>query len=160
MKRIIIGMLAVFSLILTGCMDVAMEYRPAAQLSEKYAHSAGDEYLTIYYSLKEAPEGQVLMMSVKNTGNIFMKNISINYDECCQAVVKGEGSYNYKNLGNLKHRASKTMTLNLPKGDIPSVKLSYRFTPVQEDNFMVPESSAGFEHSEPIEGVITLYFDK
>lgn len=65
MKKYIMVLLAsVF--FMGGCMDVSsMQYQPARELAERYDNSAKDDYLTVYYEIKDAPEGQILMMSIK-----------------------------------------------------------------------------------------------
>lgn len=156
MKKIILAVIAVMSLMLGGCVDASMQFKPQADLADKYDNSVSDDYLSVYYTVKDAPDGQLLMMTVKNTGNIFMKNLSFNYDDCCQAMHKGPGSYNYKNIGNLKNRASKQMTLPLPKGEIPSVKIDYSFTPVVEDAFLNRDAAYPADMSD-ITGTITIY---
>lgn len=155
MKKIILVAFAALTMMLTGCVDVGMQFQPQADLTDKYDNSVSDDYLSIFYTVKDAPDGQILMMTVKNTGNIFMKNLSFNYDDCCQAMHKGPGSYNYKNIGNLKNRASKPMNLTLPKGEIQSVKLDYSFTPVVEDAFL--NRDASYSAASDITGSITIY---
>jgi hypothetical protein len=142
-------------LFLGGCIDMSsMQYQPTAELAARYDNSVKDDYLTVYYELKEAPEGQLLMMSIKNTGNLFMKNLSVQFDE---SQLKKMGTYTYKSLGNLKNRSAKEFSVVLPKGDISSVKLDYAFTPVQEDGFLNRDMPIGHIDIEPITGTITLY---
>lgn len=138
-----------------GCMDVSsMQYQPTKELSARYDNSAKDDYLTVYYEIKQAPEGQLLMMSIKNTGNIFMRNLSVQFDE---SQFKKMGNYTYKSLGNLKNRSAKEFSVVLPKEDIDSVKLEYAFTPIQEDSFLNRDMPVGHVDIEPITGEITLY---
>ncbi|MGE4265931.1 MAG: hypothetical protein AB7F25_00715 [Deferribacterales bacterium] len=147
--------LAVSLFFMSGCMDVSsLQYQPARELAERYDNSAKDDYLTVYYEIKDAQEGRILMMSIKNTGNLFMRNLSVQFDE---SQLKKLGSYTYKNLGNLKNRSAKEFSIVLPKGDLDSMKLEYSFTPVQEDGFLNRDTPIGHVDVEPITGDITLY---
>ncbi|TCK60644.1 hypothetical protein [Seleniivibrio woodruffii] len=144
-------------LLLSGCIDTSMKYRPTSDLMAKYDNYVKDDYLTVYYELKEGPDGKLLMMSVKNTGSIFMRNLSIVFDE---AQVMRTAGYNYKSLGSLKNRSVKELSIALPKENFQSLKLEYNFVPVLEDGFLNRDVPVGHVDVEPITGTITLYFDK
>lgn len=155
MKKLFI--LAVLcTVFLTGCMDIAMQYTPTDELSAKYKDQVKDDYLTIFYSVKDSPNGKMLLMSVKNTGNIFVQNLSFNYDVAADKA----STYNYKNLGNLKNRASKDLTLQLPQNGENTFKINYLFTPVIEDAFLNKDSQPGFVQTEPIKGTLVIYIGK
>jgi len=130
-------------------------------MKEKYDQSVKDKNIAIHYSTEKTENGTVLRMAVQNIGNVYMKNLTINYDDCCQSIHKGPGTYNYKNLGNLKNRSNKTMTLNIASKDVESVKLNYSFTPVQEDSFLTAnEASAAQMEPETINNNLILYIGK
>jgi len=157
MKKYFLFLTLSAALFLSGCIDTSMKYRPTADLMAKYDNYVKDDYLTVYYELKDAPEGKLLIMSVKNTGSIFMRNLSVMFDE---AQVMRTAGYNYKNLGSLKNRSVKDFSIVLPKENFQSLKLEYSFTPVLEDGFLNRDVPVGHVDVEPITGTITLYFEK
>lgn len=162
LKNKLFALLFVF--ILAGCAGTSMKFEPTVDLRGKYDQTSKDRHLAIHYSVKSSPAGGYLMMAVQNVGNIYMKNLIINYDECCQPESKGgSGAYTYQNLGNLKNRSHKTMTLKLPEGDLKTVKLAYTFTPVQEDSFLYTKDTAGAvppAETPAVAGQLILYIGK
>lgn len=157
-KMIIFPLLLI---LLTGCIETSLRYEPTTELKERYSYSSKDSNLTILYNVTKSGSETVLSMAVRNTGGIFMKNLTINYDECCQTLHKGPGIYNYQNLGNLKNRSHKLMTLKIPSTDVQTVKLTYSFTPVKEDSFLnASDSYTPAADADSISSVIMLYIDK
>jgi len=122
-------------------MQLNMKFQPSADLKSSYDQSSRGKDITIYYNVRESVNGKNIQMAVQNTGNIYMSNLIINYDECCQLMRSGPGTSKYKNLGSLKNRSHKTMNLNIPKDAKGTIKLSYSYTPVQEDGFMMSSNS-------------------
>jgi len=159
MKRSILLTVVLF-LIATGCMQMNMKFHPSADLKSKYDHSSKGRDLTIYYNIKETTNSKVIQMAVQNTGNIYMSNLVINYDECCQQLQSGPGTSKFINLGNLKNRAHKTMDLNIPKKTSGTLKLSYKYTPVREDGFLMSSSSyQASDSAASIRNEVILYID-
>jgi hypothetical protein len=156
MKHLAI-LLITAAFLLSGCSQYGMQFKSSANLQDKFDHSVKDRHLTIYYSLSKSGAERVLSLAVQNTGNIYMNSLTINYDECCQNTHTGPGSYNYKNLGNLKNRAHKTMNMVITE-DVNTVRLKYSYTPVVEDSFLsMRDSSAADADAGTVNGEITLY---
>lgn len=159
-KYILLPLLSV--IFLAGCIQNTMRFEPTVELKDKYDQSSKDSHITIYYNVVKSETESVLMMAVQNTGNIYMKNLTVNYDDCCQSQHSGPGVYNYKNLGNLKNRSHKTMSLKLPSSDVQTVRLKYSFTPVKEDSFLRAggDTYASAQIAETIDSEIILYIGK
>lgn len=156
MKKLLLIPLAL--VILAGCMQMNMQFEPTVKLIDKYDHSVKDKNIAIYYSVKNTPSGKMLNMAVQNVAKVYMRNLTINYDECCQTYKKGSGKYNFKNLGNLKNRSHKTMQLSLKGIDEKSLKLVYKFTPVVEDSFLKRDSGNAYTpQMEDIKETIRVY---
>jgi len=135
-----------------------MRFQPTAELKDRHAHSSKDSNIAIHYNVQRSSGGTVFNMAVQNTARIFMKNLVINYDECCQAMHKGPGVYNHKNLGNLKNRSHKVMTLKVSDSKVKKIVLNYSFLPVQEDAFLKASGdSTRYFQAEPIKGSIVLF---
>ncbi|MGD9808408.1 MAG: hypothetical protein AB7E76_11990 [Deferribacterales bacterium] len=159
MKKIYI--LPMLILILAACTQFDMKFQPTQDLKANYPHSVKDQNLAIYYkTVKGSDEKTVVQMAVQNIGNIYMSNLTINYDDCCQALHQGPGSYLYKNLGNLKNRAHKTMSISIPSSDVKIVTLDYTFIPVTEDAFLKQNNEYTPSVSEVIKSRIILYTGK
>jgi len=136
-----------------------MRFQPTSDLKNKYAHSSKDRNIAIYYNVKDTAKGKAVMMAVQNIGKIYMQNLVINYDDCCQSLHKGPGTRTYKNLGNLKNKTHKTMTLNIPSKSVRTVNLDYTFTPVAEDSFLMKNDDYASSASQIIRGRIILYIN-
>ncbi|PLX69623.1 MAG: hypothetical protein C0603_01455 [Denitrovibrio sp.] len=129
-------------IVLTGCIQMNMRFQPTSALKNEYNHTAKDANVTIHYSVKKTADGaSMVKMAVQNTARVYMRNLTINYDECCQVNQSGPGKYRYQNLGNLKNRAHTPMSLKIPAGDFKSIKLKYSYTPVMEDGFLKTSNS-------------------
>lgn len=156
MKKIVLFAALLCSVLLSGCMDVAMKYTPSDELEAQYKDRVRDEYLTIYYNVQDTQNGRVLMMAIKNTGNIFVQNLSFNYD----FTGGNTSTYTYKSVGNLKNRSSKVMSILLPKDCSEFVTINYMFTPVVEDAFLNRDAQTSFPQVEPIKGTLKIYLPK
>jgi len=142
----------------SGCAPFNMKFQPTAELKEQYDSSSKTRDVAVYYTVKTTANSKVLQMAIHNTASVYMKNLTVNYDNCCQTYSKGAGKYNFNNLGNLKNRSYKTMTLNLAKETRGTIKLGYSYTPVKEDNFLNNNSTyTPVETQEAVDGFITLY---
>ncbi len=78
------------------------EYAFSAYILSKkneYDQTTKDNSLSIHYSVKKnVGDSRVINMAVQNTARLYMKNLTINYDECCQTNQIGPGQYSYKKL--------------------------------------------------------------
>jgi hypothetical protein len=159
-KTLVLSMLAAV-LMLSGCMQYNMQFNPTTELKTKYPHYVSDRNLTVYYSVKQGQKSNMLTMAVQNTAGVYMRNVTINYDECCQTMHKGPGNYNYKNLGNIKNRAHKLMTLQIPKKAGKAITLKYNYTPIREDSFLrAQDSFRAPVNASDISGMINIYLSK
>lgn len=159
MKKLYI--IPIFLMVLAGCAQFDMQFKPTQNLKSQYDQSSSDGTVTLYYNIKKSAAGQTfIQIAIQNTAKIYMKNLTINYDNCCQAISSGKNTYLYKNLGNLKNRAHKTMTLTIPSADVKTVTLDYSYVPVAEDSFLHQTSEYNAPVSEVIKNRIILYIGK
>lgn len=88
-------------------------------------------------------------------------DLTVNYDNCCQAYSKASGRYNFANLGNLKNRSHKTMILKMEKDAKGTIVLRYSYIPVVEDKFLNSDSSYTPEEArDAVEGEVVLYIGR
>ncbi len=71
-------------LVLAGCIQMNMRFQPTSSLKNEYDQTTKDNSLSIHYSVKNVGDSRVINMAVQNTARLYMKNLTINYDECCQ----------------------------------------------------------------------------
>ncbi|ADD68024.1 hypothetical protein Dacet_1252 [Denitrovibrio acetiphilus DSM 12809] len=135
-------LLPVLLLLLVGCYGPKMGFNSTDDLKTTYDQSAKDDHIAIFYSVKDMPDKKIINMSVKNVGKIFMKSLTVNYEDGGQITSDSKVSYNYKNLGSLKNRAHKKMTLNIAKETAGVIKIHYKYLPVQEDSFLITRDEA------------------
>jgi len=155
----ILPLIAVF--LVAGCVSLSLNFEKTADLKDRYDQTAKDSNIAIHYNVKKSETATLIKMSIQNVGSVFMNSLTINYDDCCQALSSGPGTYKYKNLGNLKNKSHKNMTLNISDNSLNTVKLKYSFIPVKEDSFLVANDSAGSEmQAEEITGQIILFIGK
>jgi hypothetical protein len=145
---------------LSGCITSSLNYKSTAVLDSSYAHKVTDRNFSAFYNVKELEDKVVVDLALRNDARIFMKNLTITYNECCQLEQQKEGAFNYKNLGNLKNRSLKKVNIILPKENIKRLKLNYSYLPVVEDSFLNNKENYGRNYSESINGFIILYLGR
>jgi len=157
MKRAI--MLIISLLMLSGCVTSSLNYKRSAVLNDRYKHKVSDRNVEIFYNTKVLDNRTVIDAAIKNNARIFMKGLTISYDECCQLRFKREAKHNYKHLGNLKNRSFKEVRFTLPVSDIKRFKLEYSYYPVVEDNFLRTSGDYSRFESDAVNGEIVLFVD-